>query len=46
MLEAKLVPYGGHHVDFQGMDLARRNVAGSEKENKMVKKLYSEFISI
>ena len=34
MFEAKLVPHGGHHVDFQGMDLARRNVAGSEMRGK------------
>jgi hypothetical protein len=46
MFEAKLVPHGGHHVDFQGTDLARLKVVGSEKETKMVEKLYLKFIIV
>ena len=34
MFEAKLVPHGGHHVDFQRTDRARRSVASSEMRRK------------
>ena len=34
MFEAKLVPHGGHHVNFQRTDRARRSVAGSEMGRK------------
>jgi hypothetical protein len=37
MFEAKLVPHGGHHVDFQRTDRARRSVASSEMRKEMVK---------
>ena len=34
MFEAKLVPQGGHHVDFQGTDRCIWNVVGSEMKGK------------
>ena len=45
MFEAKLVPHGGHHVDFQRTDRARRSVAGSEiRPKKWLKVVFKAYL--